>query len=114
MGNSREKYYLSDSCGSGSITSDPSINPDHLSSGRETDHSDKERGFSMDTESYRSSATNRELQTAKKIYETQTAMWNKHKIADMEASVKEEEMRQSEEDISGEVDWLLDPGTPSK
>jgi len=38
----------------------------------------------------------------------------KHKIVVMEASVKEEEMQRSKENIAGEVDWLCDPSTHSK
>jgi len=33
---------------------------------------------------------------------------------ELEASAKEEDLQRTEDDIAGEVDWLLDPGTASK
>lgn len=48
------------------------------------------------------------------MYETRPAATVKHKIAELEASVKEEEAQRTEGIIAEEVDWLHDPGTPSK
>jgi len=68
----------------------------------------------MDSGNCRSINANRELHTAQKIYETRTTARRKRKIAELEASVKEETVQWYEEEIAGEVDWLPDPGTPSK
>lgn len=62
----------------------------------------------------RSITANKELQTAKNMYETRTTARNKRKIEEMEDMVKKEEAQRTEDDIAGEVNSLLDPGTASK
>ena len=57
---------------------------------------------------------NKELQTARNMYETRTTARNKRKIEEMEDMVKKEEAQRTKDDIAGEVNWLLDPGTASK
>jgi hypothetical protein len=68
----------------------------------------------MDAGGSRCAAANRDLQEAKGGYETRTVTRIKRKIAELEAQAKQEEEGRTEEDIAAEVDWLKDPGTPSK
>lgn len=68
----------------------------------------------MESGSCRSINANQELHTTQKMYETCTTARNKRKIADLEASAKEEAAQRTEEVIAEEVDWIVDPGTPSK
>jgi len=75
---------------------------------------DEHRVQVMDAGSCRCSAANQELRVVQKMYETRTASRNKRKVAELEAKVKEEEAQRTEENVAGEVDWIEDPGTPSK
>lgn len=68
----------------------------------------------MEAEGSRCAAANRDLQEAKGGYETRTAARIKRKIAELEAQAKQEEEGRTEEEVAGEVDWLKDPGTPSR
>ena len=68
----------------------------------------------MEAGSCRCSAAHHELRTVQNMYETRAAAKSKRKIAELEASVKEEEAQRPEGIIVKEVDWLHDPGTPSK
>lgn len=68
----------------------------------------------MDAGSCRCAAANQDLQDAKRGYDTRTASKNKRKVAELEAKAKQEEDGRTEEEIAEEVDWMKDPGTPSK
>lgn len=114
MGNSVEIDYLTESRNPVSFTSVQGIARDRLLPICRHDHRNKISEHSMEAGSSRCSVTNQELQIAQKMYETRTTARNKRKIAELEASVKEEETKCTEENIVGEVDWLHDPGTPSK
>lgn len=59
-------------------------------------------------------AANRELQAARRGYETRTVTRIKRKMAELEAEAKREEGGRSEMGIAAEVDWVTDPGTPAK
>lgn len=68
----------------------------------------------MEAGSCTCSAANRELRTAQNMYETRATARSKHKVAELEASVKKEEAQRQEGIIAEEVDWLHDPGNPCK
>lgn len=68
----------------------------------------------MEGEGSSSTSVNKDLKTARDMYETRMSLKNKHKIIDLEAMVQEKEKKLSEEDIEKEVDWLQDPGTVTK
>lgn len=68
----------------------------------------------MEGEGSCSASANKDLRTAREMYETRTLLRNKHKIIDLEAMVHGEEKKKSEEDIVREVVWLQDPGTVTK
>lgn len=62
----------------------------------------------------RSNAANKELQSARRIYDTRTATSSKRRVAELNHKVKMEEENRSEEDLAAAVDWLEDAGTPSR
>ena len=68
----------------------------------------------MEAGGSRCKAANRELQAARGGYETRTATRIKRKIAELEAQAKLEEGGRSDMEIAAKVNWLTDPGTPSK
>lgn len=47
------------------------------------------------------------------MFERRTSQRNKRKVIDLETSAQEEEAKLSDQQLSQEVDWLHDPGTPS-
>lgn len=114
MGNLTEKVYLTDSRRNESVTISKGITLGYYISWFRAGHQEMDSRGNMDTRSCRSITANQELQTARSMYETRTKTKNKQRIADMEASVKEEEGPRTEEDIAREVDWVQDLGTASK
>lgn len=68
----------------------------------------------MDASGCRNDAANQDLLEARQGYETRAAARNKRKVEELEAQVKQAEDGRTVEEIAAEVDWLRDPGTPSK
>lgn len=62
----------------------------------------------------RCAAAKQDLLEAERGYETRAAARNKRKVAELEAKVKQAEEGRMGEEITEELDWLRDPGTPSK
>lgn len=63
--------------------------------------------------SSRSRSASRDLQRAKEAFEKSTSQEGKRKIIGLEIYAREEENMLSDEQLSKEVDWIIDPGTPS-
>ena len=104
MGKRMKKVYLLASHGTVSIIISSGIFQGCCISWERFGHQGKNIVCTMETGRCISIKANQELQTAKKMYDTRTSARNKRKIADLEASVKEEELQRTEEDITEEVD----------
>ena len=54
-----------------------------------------------------------DLKQARETYETRASQKEKHKIEELEVIVVKEEENLEEHEIEKDMEWVLDPGTPS-